>query len=278
MKGDRAYLVAGLIFTLIGILGLASLAFGVVIRTATSPDGLWRVEIADHERPGVAELYATPSVGGVRRKLNPTFPASRGVLDFLISPTSDRVFYRADISSDSKFELWSVPITGGPSTKVNAALPFDYDVEGYLATSDGLTVVYRSGRTDSNDWKLYRARATGGHVAQISEPVTGSKPVDKDFDIAPGDATVVYLLTLAARELYSTPLAQPHSTRINQPLVAGGNVYDGFRLDGDGHIRFRADARIDNRIEWWLGHIGGGPVLAEVFTDGFEGGNVGAWR
>jgi len=211
--------------------------------------------------------------------LNPPLAPHRGVLDFLVSPTGDRVFYRADISSDSKFELWSVPIGGGSSTRINAALGFDYDVEGYHATSDGLTVVYRSGRTDSNNWKLFRARADGlGQVVQVSQPVTGSHAVDNYFRIAPDDQSVVYLLTIAARELYSTPLLQPISTRINQPLVAGGNVYDGFSVDGDGHVRFRADARINNRIEWWIGRVGGGVVMAEVFSDSFESGGVTRWN
>ena len=105
----RAYGVPVVLLFLVTAL-LAFSAFGGVVSWDISSDGFWRVEIADFDRPGVAEIYSSLIPGGVRRKLNPTFPANRGVLDFLISPTSDRVLYRADIDADSRFELYSVPI------------------------------------------------------------------------------------------------------------------------------------------------------------------------
>ena len=211
--------------------------------------------------------------------LNPPLAPHRGVKDFLVSPTGERVFYSMDKSVDSKYELYSVPINGGVSVKLNAPLyNNDYDVEGYDATPDGFTVVYRSGRTDDGNWKLYRVGSLGEQVVQVSKPVTGSKPVDRYFKITPDGDSVVYLLTDPVGELYSTPLLNPNSTKINQPLVAGGRVHDGFSIDGCGHVRYRADAVVRGRIQWWLGRVGGGAVMAEIFSDSFESGGVTRWN
>ena len=42
------------------------------------------------------------------------------VLDFIISPTSQRVYYRADGEIDDNIELWRVDIDGGASARLNA--------------------------------------------------------------------------------------------------------------------------------------------------------------
>lgn len=211
--------------------------------------------------------------------LNPPLAPHRGVKDFLVSPTGERVFYSADISFDSKYELYSVPITGGQSTKLNAALVNnDYDVDGYEVTPDGITVVYRAGRTDDGNWALYRVGALGGSVLRVSKTVTGSIPVDRNFKIAPDGQSVVYLLTDPPRNLYSTPLFGPSSTRINQSLTPGGNVMPGISVDGDGHVRYRADAEVDNRFVWWLGRVGGGVVMREIFSENFDSGTKGGFQ
>lgn len=51
----RAYGVPVVLLFLVTAL-LAFLAFGSVVSWDTSPDGQWRVEIADFDRPGVAEI------------------------------------------------------------------------------------------------------------------------------------------------------------------------------------------------------------------------------
>ena len=63
-----------------------------------------------------------------------------------------------------------------------------------------------------------------------------------------------------------------------QPLVAGGRVYDGFSVDGCGHVRYRADAVVRGRIQWWLGIVGGGAVMAEIFSENFDSGTKGGFQ
>lgn len=171
----------------IGGLLLGGVAFGAqpsVIQTKTSPDGQWRVEVADFARRQVFELWSTPAVGGVRRKIGHTTPALEDVANTAL------------ISADSR------------------------------------RVIYTQGETASgNGWGLW-----------------------------------------------STPIDRQAGARISQPMTTGGRV-EQFTLTADGmHVRYRADVLIDEHFAWYIVPVAGGPILGEIFTDGFESGTPGGWQ
>lgn len=110
----RGFLVAGLLLLGLALL-CAAMAKGTTIAPKISPDGKWRIEVADyrvsHPNP-IFELWATPVVGGPRRQIGRTVPALQDVRpDFLISADSRTVVYvQGETASGSNFRLWSTPI------------------------------------------------------------------------------------------------------------------------------------------------------------------------
>jgi len=94
-----------------------------VVVSADSSRVIYR---ADQDTDEVFELYSVPIGGGTPTKLNGALAAGGDVnsdLDFVVSPDSTRVIYRADQDTNDVFELYSVPIDGGTPTKLNGTLP-----------------------------------------------------------------------------------------------------------------------------------------------------------
>jgi hypothetical protein len=97
-----------------------------VLETRISPNGVWRVELADFDSKTDFRLYATPvGVGGVRRKIGGPLPFDNDVArDFEISDDSERVIYRQGNTALGPWELFSAPIGGGGggAIKINGPL------------------------------------------------------------------------------------------------------------------------------------------------------------
>ena len=115
---DRLTFWLAVALAIIGLVFFAALCSGAptytptVAATRSSPDGQWRVEVADYRARQVFELWATPSVGGVRRQIGRAVPALQDVrTDLLISADSRTVVYvQGETASGSNFRLWSTPI------------------------------------------------------------------------------------------------------------------------------------------------------------------------
>lgn len=119
----------------VALVFFAGLAFGATIQTATSPDGQWRVEIlSTPDGSGIKrELYSTPAVGGVRRKISGDVPHDHDVAEFAITPDSRRVAFRKGRTATGAWGLYSVAISGGAVTPLSAGLP--YVETGYRVTN-----------------------------------------------------------------------------------------------------------------------------------------------
>jgi hypothetical protein len=143
---------------------LAALAFGGVLQTQTSPNGQWRVELADLDKPTVIELYATPAVGGVRRKISGPMPADYDISDFEISPDSTRVVYRKGRTALGDWALYSTPISGWNPAALSTGLAF---VERLV--SDGYVV-------NGPDVHLKASKLAGGALEVYAVPIMGGAP------------------------------------------------------------------------------------------------------
>lgn len=80
-----------------------------VLHVATSPDGQWRVEVADFASTTKFELWATPT-GGARRKIGTAAAHDYDVFEALISSDSRRVVYRYGRTATGESHLYSTPI------------------------------------------------------------------------------------------------------------------------------------------------------------------------
>jgi Tol biopolymer transport system component len=144
---------------------------------SVSPDGASVVYLS------AGELYAAPIAGGAAVRLDD----HSGVQDFVISPDSSSVVYRA--SSGSALEIYVVSIGGGTPRKLNGPLAsggnvevgyscnyygFGEDVLPYQISPDGSRVVYHADQTIDGQYELYAVRIGGGLPVRLD----GNLPAD----------------------------------------------------------------------------------------------------
>ena len=133
--------------------------FGSVQPPSTSPDGQWLVEmIGSPDGHGTKwELYSTPAVGGVRRKISGVTPTDNDVADFAISPDSRRVVFRKGRTATGDWQLYSVPIGGGGVVLLSVGMA--YTESGYTIPGD---VHFRATATAGAALVPWVSRITGG--------------------------------------------------------------------------------------------------------------------
>jgi Tol biopolymer transport system component len=194
----------------------ALLALGNVGDFLISPDSSRVVYMADKlPRPQtvtVVELYSVP-IGGpaaAEIKINGALVFIGNVINFLISPDSRRVVYRADQETDNVFELYSVPL-GGPATagiKINGALAALGNVGNFLISPDSGRVVYQANQQTATDIELYSVPLGGPAAAGVK--LNGTLVLNgnvKSFQISPDTGRVLYIAdqdTDNVFELYMT--------------------------------------------------------------------------
>jgi Tol biopolymer transport system component len=161
-----------------------------------SPDGsrvIFRIDVSDHARDdGRIMLYATALAGGPPVLLNdPLVPGGR-VLDFLVSPISPMVVYRADQEADGVFELFSVPLDGYPVVRLNAPLvPGGAISHGYQISPDGSRVVYTADQDTDSVSEIYAVPITGGTPTRLSDTLSPGGDLGFEFGITPDFAHVI---------------------------------------------------------------------------------------
>ncbi len=145
-------------------------------------------------------------------KLSGALVAGGAVHDFLVSPDSSRVAYRAEQDADGVVELYSAPADGSAApVRISGALAPFGDVAAalqpgatsYAISSDGATVVFRADANADEVFELFRVPIGGGSGA----------------------------------------------TRVNPALLGGGDV-TLFRLGPDGQrLAYAADQEVDEGFE-----------------------------
>lgn len=150
---------------------IAGAAFGAtatVAQTKLSPDGQWRVELADYGRHQVFELWATPAIGGARRQIGRAVPALQDVRnDLLISADSRTVVYvQGETASGSNFRLWSTPIDRLAGQVISQPAPqsgvgFDMPIQ---TACSGREVKFRSDPVIDETFAWYVVPMTGGVI------------------------------------------------------------------------------------------------------------------
>lgn len=158
------------------------------------------------------------------------------VHDFVISPDSSRVVYRASFVDDEPpegcydevNELYSVPISGpqDQADKIHAAPYYFYDVQYYAVSSNSEQVVFTTYYQKTNE--LHSVPILGGSSVKLNPNLVSDGDVF-DFRISPDANRVVYVAdqdTNNTYELYSVPIIGPSadSTKISQSMSNGAEV------------------------------------------------------
>ncbi|MEQ8234757.1 MAG: hypothetical protein RKL32_23845 [Gammaproteobacteria bacterium] len=248
---------------------------------ALGDDAQTVVYLANQDAANRWELYAVPITGGSppRRLLEPAETYAHVLTGFTLSPDSNHVVYRADLSASGVYELFSAQVTGtGVPIRLNGPLvPGGNLVDGntvnpnlgFLVTPDSGRVVYRADQDVDDVHELYSVPISGGTPVRLTPipPPGGDVPPDfpytfgESFAVSADGTRVIYRADHDRNdvdELYSVPVdGSAAPLRLNQPLVSGGDV-TRFILSPDGtHVLFRADALGDERHELFVTTIDG---------------------
>lgn len=207
---------------------------------------------------------------GTSTQLNPALVSGGEVEDdFLISPDSGRVVYRADQETDEVFELWSVPIGGGAATKLNPPLVANGDVTGsdsFSISADGSRVVYRADQEVNDDFELWSVPIAGGAVTKLNPSLVSGGDVSfgNGIRISPAGSRVVYIADQEVdqmRELWSVPIAGGTATRLNPTLVTGGSISQFFISPDSGRVVYKGDQEADDQPELYSVPLLGGVAV-----------------
>ena len=197
-----------------------------------SPDGSRVVYRAEQETVGVNELYSVP-VGGSAApvKLNAPLPAGGSTNSYDISPDSQYVVYTADQDTDNVNELYRAPLDGsGPPVKLSGPLVAGGGVIYFKFSPDSAWVIFLADKDTDNVNELYAVPLDGSLApVKLNGPLAtgGNVAFAGNFFISPDSTRVIYIAdqdTYNVDELYSVPIAGGTVTKLNPPLVPGGEV------------------------------------------------------
>lgn len=207
-----------------------------------SPDSRRVVYWADQQVNLLFEIYSVPieGPGSAWVKLNgPLVTGGRVNAEFVISPDSSRVVYRAEQLTPNLDELFSVPIDGpaGLGERISGPLPADTNVGGFRITPDSNRVLYDLVYTGPSEAALFTVPITG--------PDTEAKRISHEhsdhdlgsFRISPDSRRAVYLTIRTGdtgRELYSVPVDGPASQSIQiSEISIFGETISSYQISAD---------------------------------------------
>lgn len=206
---------------------------------------------ADQDTDAVTELYSVPDSGGAVVKLNGALVAGGNVTNAFIGLT--RVAYLADQDVNDVFEVYSVPSIGGAQIKLNPPLVAGGDVLQITVPDNDQTVLYRADQDADEVVEFYSVPETGGASTKLNGPLVlnGDVLAIAAVAVPPLPARGLYLGdqdTDNVIEVYGVPLPSGAQTKLNAPLVAGGNL-TSVSFSASGLLMYRADQDADEVFE-----------------------------
>ena len=193
-------------------------------------DGSKVVYRSDEGTNDMSELYAVPTAGGTRTKLNGALTANGDVLDFAISPDGNHVVYIADQATDALNELWSVPIVGGAAMKLNRTLAVGGDVQAFRISPNSSWVIYGADQDVDSVDEILGAPIGGGSVVDLNPPLGIDRDVSLTFtsttlfQVSSNNVDVLYAADQVDDgkiELFKAVLGGPPSAPTGVVAVAG---------------------------------------------------------
>lgn len=220
----------------------------------------------------VFELFKVPVGGGTSVKMNKTLPNdSYDVFEYdvVFDGTTERVVYRTGSSSSGHHKLYSVPLNGTGSQSVEISIhPMVTGggvKEGWVVLDSGNIVVYEADAYDNGTFEWWMVTIVGGVSVLSSEPIVVHGPV-----ISPDNVWIVYD---RGTMLYSRGTALPEraiscNSHSVYPGIIGGRTYS---ISNDSRkVVYVASDNV------WVTPISG--AVCEVFSDGFETGDLRRWQ
>jgi hypothetical protein len=138
-----------------------------VLESCASPNGAWRVELADQHIPFTYELFSTDLATGLSRKIGkPTAPYEDVVPGFLISASSRRVIYTQRNSAlGTDRQLYSAAIDGINWTRISPPMVPGGGVEpGFQLVWGGMYVRFLADPYVDEHYSWFVVHIAGGPV------------------------------------------------------------------------------------------------------------------
>ena len=234
-----------------------------------SPDSSRVLYLGDQDADNVFEIFSVPISGGVRVQLNGTLATGGDVLinGLDISPDGTRVLYYADQTTDEVFEAFSVPLTGGTAAKLNGTLAVGGDVSnaGLQFNSSSAQVLFHGDQTTDEVFEVFIVPSAGGAPVKLNGALVANGDTQStDLQFSPNGSRVIYLADQTTDEVFeafSVPSAGGSTIKLNDTLVAGGDV-TLQRINSDGsQVLYLADQTTDEVFEIFsVPTTGGTPV------------------
>ncbi len=133
---------------------------------------------------GIGRLFGVPAAGGDALVLN---PSGSDVVDFEVSPTGDRVVYRAELEAFGEFNLYSVPSQGGDWVRLSGPLTSGGEIEEFTIGPKGERVIYLADQRTLGTVELFGAPIAGGGWVRLSGGLTSGGDVVEARFTADGD-------------------------------------------------------------------------------------------
>jgi len=163
-------------------------------------------------------------------QLNPTFtlPGS-GASDFVISPLSNKVVYRANQDNDAIYELYSVNTDGtGGTQKLNNTIVTGGSVQSlsFKVSYNGLKVIYIADQDIDEKFELYTSNMDGSSNTKISGAIPANSDIS-NFKLTLDNLKVVFMANSninTVQEIFSVNLNGSSLVKVNSNLINGENV------------------------------------------------------
>lgn len=207
-----------------------------------SGDSSQLVYLADQDVNQQNEIYLVDFMTpGVATKVNSPLVVNGDVstFDLQFSPDGTQILYAADQEVNGLFELFLVDVsTPMVSTKVNGAFNSDVTLRTRAAFSpDGTRVVYAADQDILDVFELYVVvTTTPGTALKVHADYSGGTDICR-WLFSPDSQSIAYCAdqdTDGTIELYRTELsALGTSVKLNSPMVAGGEIREGFQFGSD---------------------------------------------
>lgn len=231
---------------------------------ALTPDDQFAVYRADRDADEVFELYCVPSDGStlpVELNLPLEGYSNRDVLDFAVSPDSQRVIYRSNQDYPGWHELFSASVSGGVPRRLHARATVNGD---YEVSPAGRVVFFGS---DANEelglWSspidagTPQVLLSGGRIRDIRLRGNGERFLFRRYPLH--DPSTL--------ELLCVPIDGSHGPfRINEALPTERQVAAFATNASGGPVVFIADQETDDVNELFLSVRGSGPHKGQAAT------------
>lgn len=151
----------------------------------------------------------------------------------------------------------------------------------FKISPDSTTVAFVTDSDEDEVFELYTVSITGTTPVKISPPlVVGGDVNGNRFEFTPDGQSIIYIADQEVderAELYFVPIGGGTPTKLNAPLVGGGNV-QSFLIDDDSdRVVYLADGVTNEVIELFSVPIAGGSAV-KLNQALVTGGGVGQYR